>query len=168
MRARYYSVEDRQFISKDELRGDISDLGSLNRYAYVGGDPVNTVDPSGYTKRFLGENISIHYLENNDYDRHKAWQESYIERLRLEKAGCPIIKGSYVEAVRNAEHYLYARKYVNKGESLYNRYARTIIMIGLTVGYTDAKILGYKKGSPATIDELKAGAYGATDEYYSK
>ena len=47
MRARYYSPELRRFVSKDPLRGDISDLGSLNRYAYVGGDPVNLIDPSG-------------------------------------------------------------------------------------------------------------------------
>ncbi|TMP83519.1 hypothetical protein CWB73_01420, partial [Pseudoalteromonas phenolica] len=49
MRARYYSPELRRFVSKDPIRGDISDLGSLNRYAYVGGDPVNLVDPSGLT-----------------------------------------------------------------------------------------------------------------------
>jgi len=47
MRARYYSPELRRFVSKDPIRGDIGDLGSLNRYAYVGGDPVNLVDPSG-------------------------------------------------------------------------------------------------------------------------
>ncbi len=50
MRARYYSPELRRFVSKDPIRGDISDLGSLNRYVYVGSDPVNFVDPSGLTK----------------------------------------------------------------------------------------------------------------------
>ncbi|QTL37571.1 RHS repeat-associated core domain-containing protein [Pseudoalteromonas viridis] len=49
MRARYYSPELRRFVSKDPIRGDIDDLGSLNRYAYVGGDPINLVDPSGLT-----------------------------------------------------------------------------------------------------------------------
>ena len=47
MRARYYSPEQRRFVNKDPLRGEITDIGSLNRYAYVGGDPVNKVDPSG-------------------------------------------------------------------------------------------------------------------------
>jgi RHS repeat-associated protein len=51
MRARYYSPELRRFVSKDPIRGDISDLGSLNRYAYVGGDPVNLVDPSGLSPK---------------------------------------------------------------------------------------------------------------------
>lgn len=49
MRTRYYSPSQKRFISKDPLRGDVSDLGSLNRYAYVGGDPVNFIDPSGKT-----------------------------------------------------------------------------------------------------------------------
>lgn len=35
MRARYYSSELRRFVSKDPIRGDISDIGSLNRYACV-------------------------------------------------------------------------------------------------------------------------------------
>ncbi|WP_287028026.1 RHS repeat-associated core domain-containing protein [Herbaspirillum sp.] len=48
MRARYYSPQQRRFVSKDALRGELWDLGSLNRYAFVGGDPVNLVDPSGY------------------------------------------------------------------------------------------------------------------------
>jgi len=47
MRARYYSPDQRRFISKDPLRGYVTDIGSLNRYAYVGGDPVNFVDPGG-------------------------------------------------------------------------------------------------------------------------
>jgi RHS repeat-associated protein len=47
MRARYYSPDQHRFVSKDPLRGGITDLASLNRYAYVGGDPVNSVDPSG-------------------------------------------------------------------------------------------------------------------------
>ncbi|WP_371395579.1 RHS repeat-associated core domain-containing protein [Fretibacter rubidus] len=47
MRARYYSPALRRFLNKDPLRGDIESLASLNRYAYVGGDPINAVDPSG-------------------------------------------------------------------------------------------------------------------------
>jgi len=58
MRARYYSPDLRRFISKDPLRGDISDLGALNRYAYVGGDPVNLVDPSGNTPDYLIDPIT--------------------------------------------------------------------------------------------------------------
>jgi len=47
MRARYYSPTLQRFLTKDPLRGELYDLASLNRYGYVGGDPVNGVDPSG-------------------------------------------------------------------------------------------------------------------------
>ncbi len=47
MRARYYSPELRRFVNADILRGTISDSTSLNRYAYVNGNPVSGVDPRG-------------------------------------------------------------------------------------------------------------------------
>ena len=47
MRARYYSPDMRRFVNADIIHGDISDSTSLNRYAYVNGDPVSFVDPLG-------------------------------------------------------------------------------------------------------------------------
>ena len=47
MRARYYSPEMRRFINADIIHGEISDSTSLNRYAYVNGNPVSFVDPLG-------------------------------------------------------------------------------------------------------------------------
>jgi len=47
MRARYYSPVLRRFINADILHGEISDSTSLNRYAYVNGNPVSFVDPFG-------------------------------------------------------------------------------------------------------------------------
>ena len=47
MRARYYSPELRRFINADIIPGEISDSTSLNRYAYVNGNPVSNIDPLG-------------------------------------------------------------------------------------------------------------------------
>lgn len=47
MRARYYSPVMRRFINADIIHGQISDSTSLNRYAYVNGNPVSLVDPFG-------------------------------------------------------------------------------------------------------------------------
>jgi len=43
MRARYYDPSTGRFISKDPIGW----AGGLNLYGYVGGNPVNFVDPSG-------------------------------------------------------------------------------------------------------------------------
>ncbi len=47
MRSRYYSPELRRFVNADVLHGNISSSPSLNRYAYVNGNPVSYVDPFG-------------------------------------------------------------------------------------------------------------------------
>jgi RHS repeat-associated protein len=47
MRARDYNVGIRRFIQKDPYWGDKWSPGTLNRYAYVGDNPVNWVDPYG-------------------------------------------------------------------------------------------------------------------------
>lgn len=47
MRARYYYPELMRFINQDIVTGDISNSSSLNRYAYVNGNPVTLIDPFG-------------------------------------------------------------------------------------------------------------------------
>jgi len=44
-KARYYSPQLRRFISEDPIEFEIGD--DLNRYAYVGNNPTNFVDPDG-------------------------------------------------------------------------------------------------------------------------
>lgn len=47
MRARYYDSDTGRFLSKDPLRGELVDPGTLNRYVYVLGNPVMGIDPEG-------------------------------------------------------------------------------------------------------------------------
>jgi len=47
MRARYYNPEIKRFVNQDVLRGKVASGQSLNRYAYVSGQPVSYVDPLG-------------------------------------------------------------------------------------------------------------------------
>ncbi|CAK0753954.1 exported hypothetical protein [Gammaproteobacteria bacterium] len=47
MRARYYRPDVARFMSMDALAGSANEPQSLNRYAYVRGNPVMGVDPSG-------------------------------------------------------------------------------------------------------------------------
>ena len=47
MRQRYYDTEIKRFINQDILVGSIDNSKSLNRYAYVQGNPINYNDPFG-------------------------------------------------------------------------------------------------------------------------
>jgi len=47
MRSRYYNIDIKRFINQDILTGSIDSSQSLNRYAYVEGNPVSYLDPFG-------------------------------------------------------------------------------------------------------------------------
>ncbi|KOR30671.1 hypothetical protein TI04_04635 [Achromatium sp. WMS2] len=55
MRARYYRPDLRRFLSLDALYGNVDDPQTLNRYAYVIGNPIVGVDPSGKCSGSTGE-----------------------------------------------------------------------------------------------------------------
>ena len=50
MRARYYNIDIKRFINQDILTGSIDSSKSLNRYAYVEGNPISYLDPLGLDK----------------------------------------------------------------------------------------------------------------------
>jgi len=56
VQARYYDPAVGRFISPDAIVQDHHDPQSLNRYAYVRNNPVNLIDPTGYS--WLSKTIS--------------------------------------------------------------------------------------------------------------
>ena len=47
LRARYYNPTTGRFMSRDPENGKPTDPRTLHKYLYVGGDPVNRIDPRG-------------------------------------------------------------------------------------------------------------------------
>ena len=56
MRTRYYNINIKRFINQDVVIGSIERSGSLNRYAYVEGNPISYIDPFGLDKQDSDEN----------------------------------------------------------------------------------------------------------------
>ncbi|AOZ08727.1 RHS repeat-associated core domain-containing protein [Cupriavidus malaysiensis] len=56
-RARYYDPETGRFVSPDPIGWA---AGQTNGYAYVGGDPLNLVDPGGDVPIYRGDNVTMH------------------------------------------------------------------------------------------------------------
>ncbi len=48
LRARHYAPSMGRFLTRDTWAGNYNRPGSLNRWGYVEGNPINAVDPSGY------------------------------------------------------------------------------------------------------------------------
>ncbi len=74
---RYYSSVYGRFLSSDPYRasGGPSDPGSWNRYAYVQGDPVNGVDPSGLDRwvvEYMGVGIYCNVRIDDEGGRHRS------------------------------------------------------------------------------------------------
>jgi RHS repeat-associated protein len=62
--ARYYNPRLARFMSADPLAGDIADPQSLNRYAYVGNNPINFTDPTGMDPCYDNEGVVDLYRPN--------------------------------------------------------------------------------------------------------
>ena len=69
MRARYYSPDMKRFINADVLPGDISNVVTLNRYAYANGNPVSLVDPLGLEAERGGTEYDDKYSKSKAYKK---------------------------------------------------------------------------------------------------
>ena len=63
MRARFYDADIKRFLSLDGLHGDMVTPQALNRYAYVLGNPVMGIDPSGLEYECSGTLIGCLYSD---------------------------------------------------------------------------------------------------------
>ena len=57
MRSRWYDPEYGRFLSADSAAPDPARPKTINRYAYVGGDPVNRFDPNGQSEFTIANRI---------------------------------------------------------------------------------------------------------------
>jgi RHS repeat-associated protein len=157
-RARYYSPGMGGFISEDPARAA---GGQPSYYAYVGNNPLSNIDPMGL--EFFGKCLAQQYLK--EYGTN-AWSQARQDR---NTQSMPATPGSPMEALRNAENYLYSYQELPTtiAGSKTLALANTFI---LSVGYGDAKFYGGQSGlvhgwanDPPDLDQLEASMEGTQD-----
>jgi RHS repeat-associated protein len=57
MRFRWYSPATKRFLTEDVHFGSLDELGSLNRFAFAGGNPISRIDPKGEFWGLIGAAI---------------------------------------------------------------------------------------------------------------
>ncbi len=97
MRARYYSPQLKRFINADIVAGSIQESPTLNRYAYVNGNPISYVDPFG--------------LSAEPGSNWESWGHTALDILGF----LPVV-GAAFDGV-NAIQYFFAGDLVNAGFS---------------------------------------------------
>jgi RHS repeat-associated protein len=73
--ARYYNSAPGRFMSPDPLAGHTEDPQTLNRYAYVGNNPLSRTDPTGLDW-YLGCTTSDHAGCTQLSDKDKTWVQA--------------------------------------------------------------------------------------------
>ncbi|MFI2857643.1 RHS repeat domain-containing protein [Paenibacillus sp. JSM ZJ436] len=90
MRARYYNPDIKRFMNRDVLRREVSLGLSMNRFAYVNGNPVTCVDPLGLDAIQAGMSKGTGKYQVGAYkdirgveglDAHHAGQKAAMKKL---------------------------------------------------------------------------------------
>ena len=98
MRARYYSPELMRFVSEDSVIGSLDKVGSLNRYAFCGGNPVGYIDPSGNERTDTGT------LTISDKDKELGVKIVYIDGKPYLDVTTPVENAVYAAELEFAIH----------------------------------------------------------------
>jgi len=97
MRARYYQPEIKRFINQDVLLGNIADSKTLNRYAYVKGQPVNLVDPWGLKGQSVTSSVysAGSGITSNIYNREFGNVSTEVTTTKQDWLGYTGVSGKY-------------------------------------------------------------------------
>nr|WP_243896304.1 RHS repeat-associated core domain-containing protein [Paenibacillus sp. F411] len=117
MRARYYNPEIKRFMNRDVLRGEVSLGLSMNRFAYVNGNPVTFVDPLGLDAIQAGKRKGIDkpYTKSSlklGQQMHKSYKsDKVLEGVREKEFRLP--SGKRIDFIDFEKKIIYELKSYN-------------------------------------------------------
>jgi RHS repeat-associated protein len=79
LRARYYSPDLKRFVQRDVLAGTAPVTPSLNRYAYVNGQPIDLIDPFGLAGQPSVRAISTDFFVRVGSEFTESFAEAYVD-----------------------------------------------------------------------------------------
>lgn len=115
MRARFYSPTARRFLSMDQVAGSVSDPGTLNRWAYVGGSPLANVDPSGMIPMKQTEAI---INKDAQYQAYRADYDALTTQVNDLEAKLNLATIDGIRYSGNTTHLQQALKKARDGQAL--------------------------------------------------
>jgi len=92
LRARYYSPQFGRFWSMDIFEGSQEDPASLHKYLYCSADPINAIDPTGYSTDRQDMGYLAEYAISLDYMSDHPGSADYMvfgKWVRLGGKGSP-------------------------------------------------------------------------------
>lgn len=133
LRARYYNTERGTFNTEDTYLGNLMKAGSLNRYAYAAGNPVNRKDPGGHMSKTLMDGAEAFSTVSGCMENVRGNQRYIDEPTYISSCNVAEDRG-IVKLYRTAEAYLSgisARKQ-NVADNFNRLFYETIADIGKT------------------------------------
>ena len=159
MRARYYHPEILRFVNQDILLGNPASPQSLNRYAYVNGQPVNYIDPFGLCREKVKRKINK--LKNKLMKPEHTPRPGYLD---FNIAGPGLTIGGMLD-MDGGLHIYFGPTLGSSGGSLtvspYDSATEGVYVTAQGFAIAGGQI-GYNLGDPDFVWEAGAGTPGAS------
>lgn len=158
MRARWYAADQARFLSLDPLLGKADEPQTLNRYAYVTGNPVMGVDPSGLWGEQWWSDVSSFYgpIAKRAGETTARFIETGDDFLRTMEPTNPIASMAHESIIKTGINlgdfvsYLFSEKSMDGGiDATLNGISAGLGMTPIGIGLNALK--GFVKGNVNVI-----------------
>lgn len=129
LRARYYDPVTGRFISRDPIKGSLTNPQSQNPYAYALNNPVVNADPSG---EWVDSAIDVAFIINDLCQGNYGWAAVDTALLLLPIANAAIVRGG-AQALNHAKRMDNLHETAKIGREMHRTYKADDVLDGVRV-----------------------------------